>query len=250
MTIRGIGLHTGEPSTVRLHPAEGPVRFWMGGLEFRPLASSVVDTTRCTVLGWHHLRLMTVEHLLAALYIRGIWEGLIVEVAGPEIPILDGSAQEWLALLQDFPPQGPHPTPVSGTIRVEEGRSSVLAQPAEGFSLTVTILFPHPKIGYQQVQCPPTALAALASARTFGFLHEVEAMRAQGLIKGASLDNALVFSEHSFVNTPRVLHEPVWHKALDFLGDLYLAGRPYQGRFAVHRGSHRLHVELAKLLQG
>jgi UDP-3-O-[3-hydroxymyristoyl] N-acetylglucosamine deacetylase len=74
-------------------------------------------------------------------------------------------------------------------------------------------------------------------------------MRAQGLIKGAALENALVFSEQGFVNTPRMLHEPVWHKALDFLGDLYLAGRPYRGHFLAHRGSHRLHVELAKLLQ-
>lgn len=250
MTIRGIGLHSGEQGTVRFHSADGPVRFRAGQLEFRPLASSVLDTTRCTVIGHHDLRLMTVEHLLAALYIRGIWEGLVIEVSGPEIPILDGSAQEWLAALQGIPAGGPRPQPLSGTIRIGEGRSSVLAQPAETFLLTATILFPHPKIGYQQVQCPPTKLEELASARTFGFLSEVETMRAKGLIKGASLENALVFSEHDFVNIPRMLHEPVWHKALDFLGDLYLAGRPYQGRFVVHRGSHRLHVELAKLLQG
>lgn len=249
MTIRGIGLHSGEQSTVRFHPADGPVRFRVGQLELRPLASTVVDTTRCTVIGHYGLRLMTVEHLLAALHIRGIWEGLVIEVSGPEIPILDGSAQEWLAALQGFPASAPQPQPLSGTTRIEEGRSSVLAQPAETFSLTTTVLFTHPKIGYQQVQCPPTRLEELAPARTFGFLSEVEAMRAKGLIKGASLENALVFSEHDFANTPRMLHEPVWHKALDFLGDLYLAGRPYQGRFVAHRGSHRLHVELARLLQ-
>jgi len=250
MTIRGIGLHSGEFSTVRFHLAEGPVRFRVGGLELRPLASAVVDTTRCTVLGQQNLRLMTVEHLLAALFIRGIWEGLVLEVTGPEIPILDGSAREWLAALADFPALGPQPVPLNGAIRVVEGRSSVLAQPGEQFSLTATVLFPHPKIGYQQVQCPPTSLEELAAARTFGFLHEVEQLQARGLIKGASLENALVFSEHGFVNTPRRLHEPVWHKALDFLGDLYLAGRPYRGQFVAHRASHRLHVELAKLLQG
>ncbi|AWR87597.1 UDP-3-O-acyl-N-acetylglucosamine deacetylase [Meiothermus taiwanensis] len=249
MTLRGIGLHSGEPSTVRFHPSEGPVRFWVGGLELRPLASSVVDTARCTVLGGDNLRLMTVEHLLAALFMRGIWEGLVIEVTGPEVPILDGSAQEWLAALEGFPALGPQPLPVNGAIRVEEGRSSVLAQPAEQFTLAVTILFPHPRIGYQQVQCPPTPLTALAPARTFGFLHEVEALRARGLIQGASLENALVFSEQGLVNTPRMLYEPVYHKALDFLGDLYLAGRPYQGRFVAHRASHRLHVELARLLQ-
>ncbi|MFN3391687.1 MAG: UDP-3-O-acyl-N-acetylglucosamine deacetylase [Meiothermus ruber] len=249
MMVRGTGLHSGEPGTVRFHPAEGPVRFWLGGLELRPLASSVVDTARCTVLGRDNLRLMTVEHLLAALFIRGIWEGLVIEVTGPEIPILDGSAQEWLAALEGIPALGPEAVRLSGAVRVEEGRSSVLAQPGEQFALTTTILFPHPRIGYQQVQCPPTPLEALAPARTFGFLHEVEALRAQGLIQGASLENALVFSEYGLVNTPRMLHEPVYHKALDFLGDLYLAGRPYQGQFVAHRASHRLHVELARLLE-
>ncbi|RDI96059.1 UDP-3-O-acyl-N-acetylglucosamine deacetylase [Meiothermus sp. QL-1] len=249
MTISGIGLHTGEPATLRFHPAEGPVRFWLRGVEVRPLASAVVDTSRCTVLGWGGHRLMTVEHLLAALYIRGIWEGLVIEVSGPEVPILDGSAQEWLAALQDFPALGPAPLPLPGAFRVEQGRSSAMAQPSPSFSLLVTILFPHPKIGYQQVACPPVGLPELAKARTFGFLHEVEALRAQGLIRGASLENALVFSQQGYVNVPRMLGEPVYHKALDFLGDLYLAGRPYQGRFVAHRGSHRLHVELARLLE-
>lgn len=247
--VRGIGLHSGEPATVRIHPAQGPVRFRVGQAEFRPLASRVVDTSRCTVLGQEGIRLATVEHLLAALFIRGIWEGLVIEVEGPEIPILDGSALEWLAALTGIPAAGPQPTRLEGSLRVEENRSSALAQPAEGFSVLVTIAFPHPKIGYQQVQCPPLALAELAPARTFGFLNEVEELRAKGLIKGASLDNALVFSQSDFVNTPRMLHEPVWHKALDFLGDLYLAGVPYTGRFIVHRGSHRLHVALARLLQ-
>ncbi|MCS7057889.1 MAG: UDP-3-O-acyl-N-acetylglucosamine deacetylase [Meiothermus sp.] len=249
VVVRGVGLHTGEPVVVRLHPAEGPVRFWVSGVELRPLASAVVETARCTALGRGSLRLLTVEHLLAALYIRGIWEGLVVEVSGPEIPILDGSAQEWLEALQGFPSRGPQPVSLSGSIRVEEGHSRVLAQPSEVFSVSATILFPHPKIGYQQVVSPPVALEELARARTFGFLEEVEALRARGLIRGASLENALVFNQYGYVNTPRMLFEPVYHKALDLLGDLYLAGRPYRGRFIAHRGSHRLHVELARLLQ-
>jgi UDP-3-O-[3-hydroxymyristoyl] N-acetylglucosamine deacetylase len=208
-----------------------------------------VDTTRCTVLGAGEVRLMTVEHLLAALFIRGIWEGVLLEVAGPEVPILDGSAREWLEALKDFPVSQPEPRPLEAPLQLEEGRSSVLAQPAKGFSLLVTIAFPHPKIGYQAVECPPTALAELAPARTFGFLNELEALRSQGLIKGASPQNALVFSDTETLNPLRMLREPVLHKALDFLGDLYLAGAPYQGRFVVHRGSHRLHVELARRLQ-
>ncbi|GEM87516.1 UDP-3-O-acyl-N-acetylglucosamine deacetylase [Meiothermus granaticius] len=247
--LEGIGLHTGQRATVRIHPESGPVRFRVGGVEFRPLASQVVDTARCTVLGANGVRLMTVEHLLAALFIRGIWEGVLLEVTGPEIPILDGSAQEWLEALEAFPSPDAAAWSLPAPLRLEEGRSSLLAQPAEAFSLLVTIAFPHPKIGYQAVECPPTPLAELAPARTFGFLSELEALRSQGLIQGASLQNALVFSDTEPLTPLRMLREPAMHKALDFLGDLYLAGVPYRGRFVVHRGSHRLHVELARRLQ-
>jgi UDP-3-O-[3-hydroxymyristoyl] N-acetylglucosamine deacetylase len=247
--VRGVGLHSGDKTIVRFHPAEGALRFRVGKLEFRPLAHSVTDTTRCTVLGFEGGSLATVEHLLAALFIRGIWEGLLIEVKGVEIPILDGSAKEWLEALSPFPSAGPKPIQLGEPLEVTQDRSSAKAVPAETFSLLTTIAFPHPKIGYQQIACPPIGLADLASARTFGFLHEVEALRAQGLIRGASLENALVFSQHDFANTPRFLDEPVRHKALDALGDLYLVGQPVLGRFAVHRGSHRLHVALAQQIQ-
>ncbi len=247
--IAGIGLHTGQKTTLRLHPEPGPVRFRVQNTEFRPLSTHVLDTARCTVLGLGGVRLMTVEHLLAALFIRDIWEGLLIEVSGPEIPILDGSAKEWLEALSSFASTPIPPQPLETSLRVEEGRSTVLAHPAQAFSLLVTIAFSHRKIGYQQVECPPTALSELASARTFGFLSELDALRSRGLIQGASLQNALVFGDTEPLNPPRMLQEPVRHKALDFLGDLYLAGVPYCGRFIVHRGSHRLHVDLAKLLQ-
>jgi len=249
LELKGIGLHTGAQTIVRFHPEPGPVRFRIGQTEFRPLASYVVDTSRCTTLRFGEACLMTVEHLLAALYIRGIWEGVVVEVEGSELPVLDGSAREWLQALREIPSSHLEATKLKRSLRVEENKSTALAQPADTFSVLVTIAFPHPKIGYQQVACPPLAFEELASARTFGFLREVEELKARGLIQGASFDNALVFNQHDVLNTPRMLQEPVRHKALDFLGDLYLAGVPYTGRFIVHRGSHWLHVALAKLLQ-
>ncbi|PZA06768.1 UDP-3-O-[3-hydroxymyristoyl] N-acetylglucosamine deacetylase [Meiothermus sp. PNK-Is4] len=249
MEIEGIGLHTGQPAKVRFFAEEGPVRLRVGGQTFRPLASRVGDTTRCTVLEAEGVRLMTVEHLLAALYLRGIWEGLLIEVEGPEVPILDGSAEGWIAALEPFPARGPKPRPIPGPLRLQENKSLVSVEPAAVFSLNVTIAFPHPKIGYQSFASPPRALMEVSDARTFGFLAEVNALKAQGLIRGASLENALVFSECAPLNTPRGLDEPVRHKALDFLGDLYLAGAPWAGRFSVHRGSHRLHVQLAAQLE-
>lgn len=247
--LRGIGLHSGEPAAVRLHAAEGPVRFKVGQEVFRPVASRVVSTQRCTTLGSNSAQLMTVEHLLAALFIRGIWEGLLIEVDGPEIPILDGSAQEWLGALEQFPSTQCPKALLAEPLRLEKDGSSIIAQPDASFSLNVTAAFKHPKIGYQQLSCPPVDLKELALARTFGFLRDIQELKAQGLIQGASNENAVIFSEQDSLTPLRLRFEPVYHKALDFLGDLYLAGRPYNGRFTVHRGSHSLHVALAKQLE-
>lgn len=247
--LEGVGLHSGERGRVRFFAEEGPVRLRVGGQTFRPLASRVGDTARCTVLQVEGVRLMTVEHLLAALYLCGIWEGLLIEVQGPEVPILDGSAKEWVQALAAFPARGPKPRPIPQPLKLQEDKSLASAEPAAVFSLNVTIAFPHPKIGYQSFASPPRRLAEVAEARTFGFLAEVNALKAQGLIRGASLENALVFGDLAPLNSPRGLDEPVRHKALDFLGDLYLAGVPWVGRFSVHRGSHRLHVQLAMQLE-
>lgn len=247
--VRGQGLHSGREALVRLHPSEGPVRFRVFGQEFRPLASMVQDTTRCTVIGSGGLRVATVEHLLAALFLKNFWYGLVVEVEGPELPILDGSAQEWLALLERFQPEPVTLVGLGEPVRIAGNGGAVSAEPADEFALAVTVVFPHPQIGYQSFVSPPETLSSVAAARTFGFLKDLEALRSQGLAHGASLDNTLVFSESSFLNPPRFPDEPVRHKALDFLGDLYLAGAPFAGRFTVHRGSHRLHLELAKVLE-
>jgi UDP-3-O-[3-hydroxymyristoyl] N-acetylglucosamine deacetylase len=192
---------------------------------------------------------MTVEHLLAALWLRGIWSNLLIEAEGPEVPILDGSARPWMEALADWPVQPTPSRPIRKPIQLIADRASVQAEPADVFSLLVTVAFKHPKVGYQRFDHPPQPLDLLPSARTFGFMQEVEAMRAQGLVQGASLENALVFGQTSYLNQPRYTNEPVLHKALDFLGDLYLVGVPLVGRFVVHRGSHQLHVELAKRLQ-
>jgi UDP-3-O-[3-hydroxymyristoyl] N-acetylglucosamine deacetylase len=195
------------------------------------------------------VRLMTVEHLLAALWLKGLWSNLLIEVEGPEIPILDGSAQPWVEALEGWPIQPTPPQPVPNFLRLLADKSSVQAEPADTFSLLVTVAFPHPRIGYQRFDSSSQPLALLASARTFGFMEEAEAMRAKGLALGASLDNALVFGQTSYLNEPRFTNEPVLHKALDFLGDLYLVGVPLAGRFVVHRGSHQLHVELVRRLE-
>jgi UDP-3-O-[3-hydroxymyristoyl] N-acetylglucosamine deacetylase len=247
--LSGVGLHSGQRATVRFHQAEGPVRFWVGGQEIPARASAVVDTLRCTVLGVGAARVATVEHLLGALWLKGLWRGLLIEVEGPEIPILDGSACEWLRALEPLPATPLPPRPLPHPVRVQEGGGQLVAEPASGFCLSVSITFKHPLIGYRRFESPPSRLMEVAEARTFGFLQDLEALRAQGLAHGASLENTLVYTQTSSLNTPRLPDEPVRHKALDFLGDVYLAGAPFLGHFNVHRGSHRLHVALARALE-
>ncbi len=247
---KGIGLHSGQQGTVRFFQEEGPVRFVLQNKqEIRPLASNVVSTNRCTVLGKNGAQIALVEHLLAAMHILQIWEGVLIEVEGPEIPILDGSSLEWLGMLEGFTSSPVTPFLLDQEFREKDQRTEVFAVPAKEFFLTSTIMFSHPRIGYQKVDSPPVPIQELAAARTFGFLSEAEGLKSQGLALGLGDDNAVIFSEADAISALRVADEPVRHKALDFLGDLYLVGAPIVGRFAAHRGSHRAHVGLALQLE-
>jgi UDP-3-O-[3-hydroxymyristoyl] N-acetylglucosamine deacetylase len=242
--LRGHGVHGGRPATVRLHRRDGPVAFRRAGRELAPRAGNVVGTAGCTVLGGDGVRLATVEHLLAALHVRGVWEGLLIEVEGDELPILDGSAAPWdaaLAQLGPLPPP-PAPAPAQGEAHGADGAWACLAPgPRE---LVVTISFDHPAIGRQAWSGRPGAWAELLAARTFGFARDAAALRAAERAAGASEANAIIFGDDAPTVPLRFPDEPVRHKALDALGDLYLLGRPFAGRLEIRRGGHALHHRL------
>lgn len=240
--ISGKALHSGLISRVRLHPAEGGVRFFFRGKTLAARFEHIADTHRCTVLGGEGVRVALVEHLLAALHIRGWWRGLVIEPSAPELPILDGSAQEWLAALDALgkPPPPPPPLILKEAWHRDYGSSSVSVSPGER-ELCCHILFEHPAIGEQRWCGGPESFASLASARTFGFVSELDALRAHGLAGAAGLDNVAVFAEHAPLAPLRFADEPVRHKALDALGDFFLLGRPLQAALTVSRGSHGVH---------
>lgn len=247
--ISGYGLHTGAPSWVHLHREAGAVRFRRGKTEIPARLGSVTDTRRSTTLERHGYRVTTVEHLLAALHVRGWWEGLVIEVSADEVPILDGSAAPWLELLDTLgpPPPAPQGFVVTDTFSLQDGDTRLSVAPGDP-ELCAEIMFPHPAIGRQRWCGGPADFEALLYARTFGFLSELERLRAGGLATAASLENAVVYGDEGPMTELRAPDEPVRHKALDALGDFYLLGRPLRGRLEVVRGSHSAHVRFARLL--
>jgi UDP-3-O-[3-hydroxymyristoyl] N-acetylglucosamine deacetylase len=265
VVVSGYGLHTGVFSEVRLHQTEGGVRFLRNGVQIPAGLESVIATPRCTILGKDSEKIALVEHLLAALHVSGWWEGVLIEVSGEEIPILDGSAQPWVEEVRSLgrPPVQRSAFRVNqkfGKGEEEEGEkrrffpsSSLLppflsVEPEETTKLSVSVSYDHPAIGSQTWEGTPETYPELLSARTFGFLKDYETLRKQGLASHVSLENAIVFDENGTLSPLRFHNEPVRHKALDVLGDFFLLGKPLLGKLSVARGSHAAHVTFMRQL--
>lgn len=261
-TCIGSGLHTGLEAKVRVLPAlpdEGRyfVRVDLPGFPTIPAQiESVSQTLLSTELGTDASRVRTVEHLLAALVGMGV-DNARIEIDGPEAPLLDGSAKPWAdaiaqvgivaqnAVVVDWAVQEP--------IWVREGDAFVAALPSPDTRFTYGIDFDLPAIGNQWHSWSPTGhdsfVETVAPARTFGLAHQIEYLRSQGLIKGGSLENALVCSAEGWLNPPlRFANEPARHKLLDLVGDLSLLGTIPRAHFLAYKASHALHSQLARSL--
>ena len=259
--VEGIGLHLGEACRLvfRRAPTGHGITFRRsdqpGAKDIPALVSVAVDAERRTQLGSGAEALHTVEHVLAAVGALGI-DDLSIEMDGPEPPIMDGSAGPFLSALLDagLTSNGGRPEwlVLRKNIRVEDGDSVYEAKPCNRLALDVSIDFPHPLIGRQQGSYTVGAdsfARDLAGARTFGFVHEVEGLRAKGLIQGASTANAIVLDDDGVVeNTLRWPDEFVRHKALDCVGDLVLAGARVRAHITAHKPSHRGTVALVRAL--
>ena len=261
-TVAGVGLHLGAPCTLTFRPGapgQGIVfrRSDRPGTPEIPVhVSRAVASERRTVIGHGEDALHTVEHVLAA--VAGLLiDDLVIELDAAEPPIADGSAGPFLlALLEAGLVDGPQPSPppltLAEPVRVIDGESVYEAYPAGALSLEVTIDFAHPLIGAQAgryVVTPESFAAELAWARTFGFVREVEGLRAKGLIRGASTATAVVLDERGVVeNAVRWPDEFVRHKAMDCVGDLALAGARVRARIVAHKPSHRGTVTLVREL--
>jgi UDP-3-O-[3-hydroxymyristoyl] N-acetylglucosamine deacetylase len=258
VSVTGVGLRSGATVVAHLRPAgvDAGRCFRVGGVEIPATVEHVVDATLATVVGRGGARVALVEHLLAACLAVGL-DNVVVEVeGGDELPILDGTALGWLGALAraglrqlDAPARR---WTVSAPTAVSAGESHATLHPAEELELEITVEFPHPQIGRQRWSGRPRVGFGheLAWARTFGFARDAERLRAAGLVRGASLENTLVFADAAPMNPggQRAVDEVVRHKALDAVGDLALMpGRPCV-RLVAHRGGHALHHALLRAL--
>ncbi|MEO0540594.1 MAG: UDP-3-O-acyl-N-acetylglucosamine deacetylase [Cyanobacteria bacterium P01_A01_bin.105] len=269
---QGVGLHSGAAVQVRLVPAAAHrgryfVRVDLPGQPEIPAAVTAVgETTLSTELVAHGASVRTVEHLLAALWGLGI-DNARIEIDGPEVPLLDGSAQEWVKAIASVSRQALdaprlEPPPLTEPISVQHQDAFVTAMPSPHLRFSYGIDFEVAPIGNQWHSWSPAVGAsgggassdgafseAVAPARTFGLAHQIDYLRSQGLIKGGSLDNALVCGQDGWVNPPlRFENEPARHKLLDLVGDLSLLGTLPNMHVLAYKASHRLHVELAQKL--
>ena len=201
-------------------------------------------------------QVMTVEHLLAALYATGV-DNVRIELNGPEIPVFDGSSRMFLHLIDEAGVKtlGAFQSTlvVRRSVRVgsEKDDRFILIEPSEAFEVDYSIDFKHAMVGRQRVSLDITEESFrtdLSSARTFCFLKDVEAMRARGLALGGSLESAVVISDDGFLSSPRMKDEFVRHKALDVVGDLALIGFRLRGRVVAQCAGHALHAELVRAL--
>ncbi|MCS6931787.1 MAG: UDP-3-O-acyl-N-acetylglucosamine deacetylase [Acetobacteraceae bacterium] len=258
----GVGLHSGRRARLTLAPGE-PGRGILFrrsdlGIDIPATADAVVDTRLNTTIGAQGARIGTIEHVMAALAGAGV-DDAVVEVDGPEVPILDGSAEPFLFLLRCAGIARSHlprrTIEVLKTVRVEDGGAFAELSPAPlpGFEAAMTIEFDAAAIGRQSLSLrvtEDTFRRCLADARTFTTAEEVSRARAAGLAKGGSLHNAVVVDGALVLNPGGLRHpdEFVRHKLLDAVGDLALAGAPIRGRFTGHRSGHALNVRLVRAL--
>lgn len=259
VTLRGIGLHSGQPVRMRLVPAEAEtgivfVRTDEGGARIPATLDFAGPSFYATVLQKDGIRVSTIEHLMAALYALQI-DDLRIELDGAEPPILDGSAKPFVeALLEagraDLPVEREYMTLIRPIV-VSEQEKRIAAYPASEYRVTYAIDFDHPLLGYQELSVglwrDGDFAEKLAPARTFTFEGEVDNLRRRGLGLGGSLGNALVIGEDRILNPDlRFPDEFVRHKMLDLTGDLSLLGRPLCAHVVAYRAGHDLHARLAR----
>ncbi|OPY91331.1 MAG: UDP-3-O-(3-hydroxymyristoyl) N-acetylglucosamine deacetylase [Syntrophus sp. PtaU1.Bin208] len=262
LTCQSVGLHTGRKIKMTLKPAAVDAGILLVRKDknykqkIKVSLENVTDTTLATTIGNNGTSISTVEHILSAFSGMGV-DNAVVEVDGPEIPIMDGSALPFVDMLKKVGTCTQEKLKkyliVKEPVYVSEGESHAMFVPSSSFEITYKIEFRHPEIGVQSYHLKlsdETYEREICSSRTFGFLKDVEYLQARGLALGGSLKNAVILDETRIINKEglRSPEEFVKHKILDAIGDLSLIGMPIVGHFIAYKSGHKLNAMLLKEL--
>ena len=261
--ISGIGLHTGSRISLRMRPAAantGIIFHRTDGaqvVDIKACSENVVDTRMATVIGSQGLTVSTIEHFMAALAAFGI-DNLHVDIDGPEVPVLDGSAAPFIREIQQAGIRSLGSSrrfvAIRKPLEIIEGEKRISIIPSRFFRITFDIAFDHPAISVQHYSMKfstESFCKDISSARTFGFLHEVEYLKANGLARGGSLENAVVIDDHGVMNPEglRFTDEFVRHKILDAFGDFSLLGSPLLGHIRAFKAGHDLNAKMVRMIE-
>ena len=258
----GIGLHTGEKIKINVRPAppDTGIRFVRTDLSGEPMVEArfdnVCDTTLATTIGSNGCKISTIEHLMAAFFGLGI-DNAVVELDGPEVPIMDGSAAPFVFLIKSAGIREQEKPKrfiiIKRPFKVDDGNRSVRIVPSKRLKITYMIDFQHPLLRNQKYELSffgRDFIKEICRARTFGFLKDVQMLQENGFAKGGSLDNAVVVDDFRILNEDglRFKDEFVRHKILDFIGDLSIIGAPIIGHFVVKKSGHFLNQHMLRKL--
>lgn len=260
VTCSGVGLHSGQPVTITLRPAPpdtGVVFVNRSGNTGTSLSASIehrVPTELCTAISGNGFQVKTIEHVLSALSGLEV-DNVYIDVTAGEVPVMDGSAAPFVHLIQSAGVVAQNRKrpylKITAPLEVSEGSKRVRIEPSPTPRITYSIHYDHPLIKTQTYvhDCSVNAFEnQIADARTFGFLHEIQALWARGLGQGGTLDNTVVLSEDGIVNESglRFPNEFVRHKVLDLIGDFSLLGMSFIGHIIAERSGHALHTRLVQ----
>ena len=259
VTVSGIGLHTGENNTVTISaaPAGTGIVFIQGDEAIKLVPSIAFGDYLNSYLMLDGHKVYTVEHLIAALFGLGI-DNVSINIDGNEAPILDGSCKVWIDNLADnievLYGSPARSLKITSPIKVELKDSFAIAFPSDELRITYIANYGDGTMSYDNTITPEVFIRDIADARTFGFERDIEYMRSQGLIKGGSLDCAVMIYKDGTQSSPdRLPDEKIRHKVLDFIGDMGLLGVQLKGHFVIYKGGHTLHGllrnEIAKMMR-
>jgi len=254
----GIGLHKGEPIRFSLHPLESDsgILFYRTDTNtyIEAVPENVIDTRMATVIGKNGSSISTIEHLLSAIYAFGI-DNILIKIDASEVPVMDGSSTSFCMMLNEVGLQEldapKRVMRINREVEVVDGEKFARVLPSDAHAYHFQIRFNHPAIGFQEYHfdfSKQSYIDQISRARTFGFLKDVQILRAHNLALGASLENAIVLDNNRIINSQglRYNNEFVRHKILDAIGDMKLLGIPFIGMYESFAGSHHLNHLLTK----